>query len=130
MNTEQNYVGRGDNATSSTQTAQNDGQTPPSVDNRQPTQLSPAFVGDMAEISLSVWEFGDGKLSEAALVYWALEQSKQTYRKQIADDSADFEAADYNQTKLQEIQNTLFDSVCLLASKLSMSANGISYDHE
>ncbi|WP_020603272.1 hypothetical protein [Spirosoma spitsbergense] len=132
MSTEQSYVGKGDSAIPNPPAAQNGPQIPPPPDNRQPIVESSSYSESEIKLPLSVSEH-KGNLSEAELVYWALEGSKQSYLKDLLEEaktpeSQEYEAADYCLTKLQEIQNDLFGLVTGLASRLSLSANGMSHE--
>ncbi|WP_020603257.1 hypothetical protein [Spirosoma spitsbergense] len=132
MNTDQKYGSDASGATPTPPAAQNGPQTPPPPDNRQPIAESASCSESEIKLPLSVWECR-GNLSEVELVYWALEGSKQSYLKDLVEeaktpDSQEYETADYCLTKLQEIQNSLFGLVAGLASRLSLSANGMSHE--
>lgn len=121
MNTEQNYSAQVDCAINSELAAKNVAQSISSPDNKQSSS--------QVDLSLCVWEYADRR-SETDIVYWALEAAKQKSLKGLQsaiEGSDEFEEHDYHTSKIQEIQNTLFDSVCNLASRLSLQVNGMDH---
>ncbi|MVM29278.1 hypothetical protein GO755_04480 [Spirosoma sp. HMF4905] len=109
--------------------AQNDGQTPPPLDNRQAQASYTPFGPYQVKLPLTIWETR-GRHSEVELVYWGLEALKGDHLKTlIAETETGGEGigeAGHYLAILQEIQNSLFGLVCGLGSELSLAANGMS----
>jgi len=131
MQTVQMYAGKGNYIFPTEQTAKITANSTASADDHQPESQTPPFTDHEVKLPLCVWE-SPGRLSEVELVYWALEAAKQNSLKRLLaeenEDDEDYRAADYDLSKLQEIQNSLFGLVTGLASSLSKAQKEVSHE--